>query len=99
LWDVLNEFTVPPSRPPYRRTGERWDLLDIGIKPYSTNRATHGLASMQLNPVMLAIDLLNQGWVARQHHDDLVAGRMAFPACPGHLGGADHYRAPSSPSA
>lgn len=40
---VLKEFTDTPH--PDRLTaglGQRWDLLDMGIKPYPANRATHG---------------------------------------------------------
>jgi 2-methylcitrate dehydratase PrpD len=48
---VLKEFTDTPH--PDRLTaglGERWDLLDMGIKPYPANRATHGAidAALQL---------------------------------------------------
>ena len=67
--------------------------MDVGRVP-DPARVDHGLAGMQLDPALLAVYLLNEGLVTGQRNDDFVAGRMAFPARPGRLFGADHHQAP-----
>jgi len=43
-------------------------------------RVDHSLARMQLDSVLPAIHLLDEGLVAGERDDHLVARRMAFPA-------------------
>jgi hypothetical protein len=43
-------------------------------------RVDHSLARMQLDPVLLAVNLLDEGLVTGQRNDHFVAGGMAFPA-------------------
>ena len=68
-------------------------LVHVRGVPDAT-RVDRSPPSVQLDPVVPGIDLLNQGLAAGEHHDDLIASRMALPACPRGLGGADHHQAP-----
>src|ERR1700733_14148585 len=79
---------APPGRDEQGRAG----LVHVRSVPDAT-RIDRSLTSVQLDPVVLGVDLLNQCLGAGQHYDDLIAGRMALPACPRRLGGADHHQA------
>lgn len=54
----------------------------------------HSLTGMQLDPMLLAVNLLDEGLVTGERNDHLVTGRMAFPAGPGRLFWSDHHQAP-----
>src|SRR6204780_4727723 len=79
---------TPPGRDEQGRAG----LVDVRSVPDAT-RVDRSLTSMQLDPVVPGVDLLNQRLAAGQHYDDLIASRMALPARPRRLGGADHHQA------
>src|ERR1700683_2935654 len=79
---------TPPGRDEQGRAG----LVHVRSVPDAT-RVDRSLTSVQLNPVALGVDLLNQRLAAGQHYDDLIASRMALPGCPRRLGGADHHQA------
>jgi len=78
---------APPRRDEQGRAG----LVHVRSVPDST-RVDRCLACAQLGPVVLGTDLLNERLAAGQHYDDLIARRMALPACPRRLGGPDHHQ-------